>query len=57
MPVIPTTLEIKIGRIVVSGLPWQKVRFPISTNKPSVVAHIFNPSYMVGISRKIKVQG
>jgi hypothetical protein len=56
-PIISATLEVKIGRIVVQGLPGQKVsKIPISTNNLGMFAHACQPSYMGGINRKITDQ-
>jgi hypothetical protein len=54
MPFIPA----EIGRIKVQGQPRQKVsETSISTSKLGVVVHICNPSYALGVGRRLAVRG
>jgi hypothetical protein len=59
MPVIPAMGcgGVEIGRITIQGQTREKVsKTLILTNKPGMVVHIYDPSYVEGISRRIKVQ-
>jgi hypothetical protein len=52
MPVIPAMQETDIRRMEVQGQPTKKVNeILISINKPSVVVHVYNPSYKDSIGR------
>jgi hypothetical protein len=56
MPVIPATWEAKIGEscFVASSGGWRESKQdPISKNKPGVVVHTYNPSYVEGVARRI----
>jgi hypothetical protein len=47
MAIIPVTLEVEIGRIMVQCQPQQKVsEITISINKLGVVIHVCNQSYV-----------
>jgi hypothetical protein len=51
MSVIPTTWDVKIGRIMVLGQLKQKISeipLRISTNKPGILAHVCHPNYIRG---------
>jgi hypothetical protein len=55
---MPSIGEAKIQRILFQGQPGKKLpRLPISTNKLGIVVHLYNPSYMGGVSRRIAVRG
>jgi hypothetical protein len=56
MSIIPASQEVEIRRIIDQGEPGQKVGgTTISTKKPGVVGHSFNPSYEEGIGERIVV--
>jgi hypothetical protein len=54
--VISATQEARIGRIRAQGHPRKNSQDPTSTNKPGVVAHSCNYSYVGGRGRRITVQ-
>jgi hypothetical protein len=56
-PVIPTTQEVEIRRIVVQGQLGQKVsEIPITNNKVCVVVYTCNFTYPRDIGRRFVVQ-
>jgi hypothetical protein len=56
MTVIPATVEVKIGRIMVIVSLKKKVVSPYFSNKPGVVQTTVNPNYVGDIGRRIMVQ-
>jgi hypothetical protein len=55
-PVIPTTQETEIKRIMVQDQPSKKLVEPYLKNKLGMVAYSYKPSYLEGRGKKIAVQ-
>jgi hypothetical protein len=55
-PTFPGTQEVEIRKIEVQDQPWQKLVRP-HLNKLDMVVHIYNSSYMGGISSRTAVLG
>jgi hypothetical protein len=55
MPVIPTVQRQRSRRSWFKASLGKKLVRPISINKPGMMVHICNPSYMGGIHRRIVV--
>jgi hypothetical protein len=54
--VIPATWKADMGRVAVRGQPRQKVsNTPVSTIKLDTVVHIYIPSYIGSIGRRVMV--